>query len=263
MSEGISNNHAPIFTFLNKHKWRIILPMIFALFYFAIPRYLAETVAVQQNLFVKSSILDQQALRNEIDKIEQTVLSDGYLLSLATKYDLFVDERNEVEKLRKMRIAITVRQDGEELIDGSEIFIWVYFRKELSAKIVGISNELRTEFERIDGLHMDKYVSNPYNANPWRNWVFFGALMQGFVMLVIPLILLWEIPNLFYSTKTKETVFDPIKSDWQNELYDAKLRNQTWKAFEINFRYSTAFILAMLQKTPVGDLIEYVRKIAS
>ncbi|HXG85529.1 MAG TPA: hypothetical protein VNI84_16015 [Pyrinomonadaceae bacterium] len=57
-------------------------------------------------------------------------------------------------------------------------------------------------------------------------------------------------------------VFDPLKSDWQNELLDAKLRKQTYKAMQINIRYSYAFLAAMIQKSPVGDLVEFVGKIA-
>jgi hypothetical protein len=93
--------------------------------------------------------------------------------------------------------------------------------------------------------------------------VFWGALLQGFTMLTIPLILIWEIPNIFFSPLTKENVFEPLKTDWQDELTNAKLQNQTWKSFEINIHYSIAFISAMIQKSPLGDLLEYVRKFAS
>ena len=57
-------------------------------------------------------------------------------------------------------------------------------------------------------------------------------------------------------------VFEPLKLDWQNELLEAKLRNQTWKAMQINIRYSYAFLAAMWQKSPIGDLIEFVSKFA-
>ncbi len=40
------------------------------------------------------------------------------------------------------------------------------------------------------------------------------------------------------------------------ENKDARLRM-------INVRYTYAFIIAIWQKSPLGDLIEYVRKIAS
>lgn len=169
----------------------------------------------------------------------------------------------KAKKLEKLRNVIEIRQDGEELIEGSEILIWIYFKEGQAEKIVNISDDVRAEFQSIEGLHMDKYVSKPYDANPWRGYVFWGGIMQGLVMLVIPLILIWEIPNMFYSPRTKSMVFEPIKSDWQNELNEAKLRKENWKVFEINVQYSIAFLAALIQQSPVGNLIEFVRKIAN
>lgn len=261
-----TNNEAPIFRFLNKHKWRIILPMIFALFYFALPRYNYYPVAVQQGLFIKSSILGQNELKQETTNIKNKIHSDNFLKDLILKYDLYKTERsNNVEEkllIEKLRNAIGVSFPEWDFEDGVQANVWISFRKENSQHIVGISTDVTAQFENVESFQVIKYVSKPYDANPWRNYVFIGALMQGFVMLVIPLILFWEIPNMFYSPRTKETVFEPLKSDWQRELYEARLRNQTWKAFEINIRYSFAYFSAMIQKSSIGDLIEFVRKIA-
>lgn len=57
-------------------------------------------------------------------------------------------------------------------------------------------------------------------------------------------------------------VFNPLKADWQNELCEAKLRKKTWKVVQINIRYSYSFLAAMIQKSPLGDLAEFVRKFA-
>jgi hypothetical protein len=86
--------------------------------------------------------------------------------------------------------------------------------------------------------------------------------MPAGVAFSLLLILIWEIPFLFYSQKTKETVFNPLKLDWQSELLEAKLRNQTREAIQINIRYSCAYLAALLQKSPLGDLLEYIGKFA-
>ncbi len=264
MNENNSNNHAPIFTFLKKHKWRIILPMIFALFYFALPRYLTQYIAVQQYLFIKSSVYNQVQLKQEITAIQNTVLSDEFLQKLIAKYELQNYKTNEQLSVENLRSSIDVRLEDEELIEGVQVYVWTRFKDANQQYIAEISKDIAAQFEKTQNFHIDKYVTKPYDASGYRTWVLFADIaVRGLFLFSIPLILIWEIPNIFYSPKTKETVFNSIRSDWQNELYDAKLRNQTWKTFEINVRYSFAFLSSMVLKSPLGDLLEYVRKIAS
>ncbi len=264
MKEDTSKNQIPILKFLNKHKWRIILPLSFSLFYLALPRYTKKIIAVQQNAFFKSSVLGEAEMIEEFSEIKEQVLSDESLKNLILKYDLYKTEReaNVAENVlvEKLRNSVEIRI-GNETFDRTA-FIWIRFNKENSQNIAALSGEVMNQFEKNPDIHIDKYVSNPYDANVYRSYVFFGALLQGFVMLVIPLILLWEIPNMFYSPKTKEMVFEPLKSDWQNELTDAKMRKQPLKAFQINIQYSYSFIAAIIQKSPLGDLVEFVRKFA-
>ena len=52
-------------------------------------------------------------------------------------------------------------------------------------------------------------------------------------------------------------------ADWDEEIYEALNINKDASLFMINARNTYAFILAMWQKSPIGDLIEYVRKFAS
>lgn len=254
----------PVVKFLNKHKWRIAFPMLFATCYFALPRYLRETIAVQQNVFSKSSVLDKTEMIKEFSEIRDQILSDESLEHLILKYDLYESEREvnvgENVLIEKLRNSIEIRLDDET---SSQIaFIWIRFNKENSQNITALSNEVMSKFENNPDIHIDKYVSEPYDADVYRNRVFFGGLLQGFVTIVIPLILIWEIPNMFYSPKTKEMIFEPIKLDWQNELNDAKLKKRTWKATKINVQYSCAFLAALIQKSPIGDVIEFVRKFA-
>jgi hypothetical protein len=227
MSEKNYDNQAPIFRFLIKHKWRIILPMLFAAIFWAYPRYSKEYVAVQQNIFIKSSGLYQIELKQEIMKTKNRVHSEEFLSALISKYDLYKTEKsqNTDEKIliERLRDSVEIRLQEEEMIEGVGVFIWIIFKKENSTNIAELSNYVTAQFESNPNFQANKYVSKPYDANPWRNYVFFGGLLQGLVMLIIPLILLWEIPNMFYSPKTQNTVFKPIKSDWQAELTQAKL----------------------------------------
>jgi hypothetical protein len=69
--------------------------------------------------------------------------------------------------------------------------------------------------------------------------------------------------NFFFSIKTQKDTFEPIVADWQEEYFEALHKKEIWKARWINVRYTYGFIMAMWQKSPLGDLLEYVRKIAS
>ena len=61
--------------------------------------------------------------------------------------------------------------------------------------------------------------------------------------------------------KIQKEVFDPIVADWQEEYFEALSKKEIWKSRRINMRYTYAFLAAMWQKSPVGDLIEFIRKI--
>ena len=71
-----------------------------------------------------------------------------------------------------------------------------------------------------------------------------------------------KITAFFYSGKTQKEVFVPIVADWDEEYFEALSNKEIWKARWINMRYTYAFIIAIWQKSPIGDLIEFIRKIA-
>lgn len=255
-------SRAPIFRFLLKHKWRIILPLLFALFYWSLPRYQVETVAVQQTLFMKSSTRSEDELRQEVANVQKSALSDENLAGLVSKYQLYPAESSENAKIEKLRRSIEVRTEEEDVVGGTAVLIWAHFRKESGDHVTEISSDLAAPFENLQGVHIENFLTRPHDANPYRNYVFFGGLLQGFSLLVIPLIFLWEIPNLFYSSKTREMVFEPLRADWQEELADAKLNRDMWKILVVNVRYSVAFVSSVIQKSPLGDLVEFVGKLA-
>ena len=70
------------------------------------------------------------------------------------------------------------------------------------------------------------------------------------------------ISSFFYSPKNQKEVFEPIVTDLQEEYFEAVFKKEIWKARWINVRYTYAFLAAMWMKSPIGDLIEFVTKIA-
>lgn len=73
---------------------------------------------------------------------------------------------------------------------------------------------------------------------------------------------LFKISEFLYSTKTQREIFEPVIADWQEEYFEALSKEEVWKARWINVRYTYAFLGAMWQKSPFGDLIEFISKIA-
>ncbi len=70
------------------------------------------------------------------------------------------------------------------------------------------------------------------------------------------------ISSFFYSPKNQKEVFEPIVIDLQEEYFEALFKKEIWKARWINLRYTYAFLTAMWQKSPIGDFIEFISKIA-
>ena len=77
-----------------------------------------------------------------------------------------------------------------------------------------------------------------------------------------PSIMLNTITKFCFSIKNNKEVFKPIIADWQDEYFEALFKKEIWKERWINVRYTYAFLAAMWQKSPIGDLIEFVSKLA-
>src|SRR5215213_3780493 len=73
---------------------------------------------------------------------------------------------------------------------------------------------------------------------------------------------LLKLSIFLFSAKTQKEVFEPSIADWQEEYFEALFKKEIWKARWINMRYTYAFLAAMWQKSPVGDLVQFVIKIA-
>lgn len=74
---------------------------------------------------------------------------------------------------------------------------------------------------------------------------------------------LLKISEFLFSAKTQKEVFLPVMSDWDDEIFEALKKDKEANFFMIDVRNTYYFILTMSQKSPIGDLIEFVRKIAS
>ncbi|HXG85530.1 MAG TPA: hypothetical protein VNI84_16020 [Pyrinomonadaceae bacterium] len=176
MHEDKIKNQIPVVRFLNKHKWRIIIPVLFAAFYFALPRYFNDSVAVQQYIFITSSKLNQSQVKAEVLNISDKILTDDFLQHLIVKYDLFTDERQKgIEMnllLNKLGNSIQLQLKTDNLAEGTFVSLWIHFRNLKPQSVMDISNEIAAKFEENQNIQVMKYITPPYDASPHRNWVF-------------------------------------------------------------------------------------------
>jgi hypothetical protein len=73
---------------------------------------------------------------------------------------------------------------------------------------------------------------------------------------------LLKISEIFFSAETQKEVFLQAMIDWDEEIYEVLEKNKNASLFMINARNTYAFLAAMWQKSPLGDLIEFIGKIA-
>lgn len=48
--------------------------------------------------------------------------------------------------------------------------------------------------------------------------------------------------DFFYSSRTVETIFQPLVADWRNEYFEALMKQRKWKARWISIRYRYSLI---------------------
>jgi hypothetical protein len=72
-----------------------------------------------------------------------------------------------------------------------------------------------------------------------------------------------RLSETLFSMMTQKEVFEQLIADWDFEIYEVLQKDKDANLFMINVRNTYGFIMAMWQKSPLGDLLEYVRKIAS
>ena len=73
---------------------------------------------------------------------------------------------------------------------------------------------------------------------------------------------LLKLSEIFFSAKTQKEIFLQAMADWDEEIYEALEKNKEANLFIINVRNTYAFLAAMWMKSPVGNLIEFIKKVA-
>lgn len=91
---------------------------------------------------------------------------------------------------------------------------------------------------------------------------FFKSKGKVKIIRLLPSRFWLKLVLFLYSSKDVKEVFEPIASDWQEEYFEVLSKKEIWKTRWINVRYTYAFLLAMWQKSPIGDLIEFILKVA-
>ncbi len=273
MDEDKLRNQIPIFRFLNKHKWRIVLPCLVYAGYFYLPFYFVDRpVNVVSHLLVTSTQnATPENLNQEVTKITEQVQSDESIIALINKYGLFSKDRRQGmpanELIDKMRVSMVVGTDVQGPPEGVSVFVWASLPDDGPEKTTALSDDIISRFESRPDFGVTKIVKPPapYVASrlPLSTRILFELfLVWPALFSSLLLIFIWEIPFLFYSKKTQEMVFDPIRSDWRDEQLEAKTHGTIMDGVLVNIRYSFAFIGAMLAKSPVGELFEFVGKVA-
>ncbi len=95
------------------------------------------------------------------------------------------------------------------------------------------------------------------------NHIFIKARLLGTSQIREPFYCkLLKVTEMIFRLKVQKEIFEPIASDWQDEYFEALSKNEIWRVRCINVIYTYAFLVAMWQKSPIGDLLEFVSKFA-
>lgn len=70
-----------------------------------------------------------------------------------------------------------------------------------------------------------------------------------------------KISGFLFSEKTQTEVFEQICGDWHEEVCNALKNKEFQKARWIGIRYRYIYIAAILEKSPIGEFIELIKKI--
>lgn len=273
MDEDKSHKQIPILRFLNKHKWRIVLPFLLYAAYVYLPVHSANNSfgKISHVHITSTQNVELEDLRQEVTKISDEVQSDESILGLIKKHSLLLNDRkqgmSDGELIDKMRVSMVVGTDVQSPPGGVSLMVWARVPDAGLEKNVAISDEIISRFKANPDFNVTKIVNPPPTDAASRvsisTRILFGLFFVWPALFSsLLLIFIWEIPSLFYSRRTQEMVFDPIRSDWRDERIEAKIHGSIGDVTAVNVRYSFAFIAAMLAKSPIGELFEFVGKVA-
>lgn len=273
MQEETLRNQIPILRFFYKHKWRIILPFLLYAGYFYLPLFsVNKSMGVMSHHLVTSTQnATPEILTQEVTKITEEVQSDESILGLIDKYGLFRKDRRkgmpDSELIDKMRVSMVVGTDVQNPPGEVRLFVWANLPDEGLETNTTLSADIISRFSSRPDFSVAKVIKPAppdvrSSLSLTYRIIFQLFLVFPALLLSLILIFIWEIPFLFYSNQTQELVFDPIRLDWQDERVEAKVNGNIADVITIDIRYSFAFIGAMLAKSPIGELFEFVGKVA-
>lgn len=163
------------------------------------------------------------------------------------------------------------------LIIGKRFFYQVNYKyirgKRLELNLVDLINQSKVIFRGIhfsmqfDSLNNPKKLDDEleFFAKKWRKETLSSLISFQEDTIKTSSTFRFRLLNLsdfLYSPISQKHIFEPIAFDWQKEHFEALFKQEIWKARWINVSYTYAFIVAMWMKSPIGDLIEFVRKLA-
>lgn len=148
---------------------------------------------------------------------------------------------------------------------------WDRFRSSNSFFVFGLSNSLFVIF--LSGKQLfsvDIFNSAFYFQLFYLTFGIFSTWSYGKVVLrrinekeflLSSSINLSKISDFLFSHKTQKEVFEPIIAEWHFEFFEDLNKGRTLRAKWTNLRWTYHFLAAMWQKSPIGDLIEFISKI--
>jgi hypothetical protein len=118
----------------------------------------------------------------------------------------------------------------------------------------------------------------PESLTVYINWIMFFVMLGIFVYDNLDLIKshqvdgynlstshrykLLAVTKFLFSTKTQKEIFEQNMADWDLEIYEAVKNRESDRLLMINLRNTYRFFLAIWLKSPIGDLIEFISKLA-
>ena len=292
-------NQIPVLKFLDRYKSVILVPIVLSTLYFVLPlsifrdgsrsaasdvtqSILKERFSAVFNGEVAGSdnpVVDMQSLA-EIRSLQRQMRSDSFLTELILKTNLFESERKRGDSLEKLAqslgqwVAASASIADSGRINFSYILLLSNADKE---KIKLVETYVANRFSNSSSVNVSRIVREPYvpkysTAGSLRSSFRMGLLLLLFgktafglflgALLSISLIVMLESPNLFYSQRIHEEVFNPIRSDRQLEKAEVEVDSGFSERLYIDMRFAIAFLTAMFQRNPIFELFRNVFRFA-
>ena len=272
----------PIFRFINRHKWVIIVPIILCTLYFGLPRSFYRSSSQDSSQKYFSAIFEgevnssngqyagsDEKLLAEIESTQRDLKDASFLKDLIVSNNLFESERSKGIGLDELAQSFDKWiYPSAEIVDGGgsvTLSVIIFLQKQDRNKIEMVSRSVGDRLRSATGLDIIQIDAiQPAPSRILRYFVLLKIIFGLFlgVLISVGLILLLESPNLFYSPKIHEEVFIPIRSDWQIERAETVLEQAYFRTAVVDIRFAMAFLIAMVQRNPLSEFFRVILKVA-